>query len=136
MFLRTTVRRRCGQASIGATCFSRGDALGRFFVVGTRFGRGPAAHGNAANNHFETLLLARDQESIVDMNHSRRLHAIAIHMHKAALHRVRCKRAALEEPRKPQPFINADPARFSVRTHELHYTRAHYCQRMRDASQL
>ena len=90
-----------------ALLFPRGDAFFRLGVVHASFGRWASSHRHALHDHFQTHLVLGDVQAIVDVNDARRLHSLAVHVHQPAGHRVGRLRTALEQPREPQPFVDA-----------------------------
>jgi hypothetical protein len=79
----------------------------RFGVVLLRFGSRSAPLRQPEHIKLRRHPVQHQAQSIPHPQVVSRLHALAVDVHLAATHRLRGERACLEEPRTPQPFIDA-----------------------------
>ena len=60
------------------------------------------------DDDFNPILVTRDDQAIVGVNGPRSFHALAVHMHQSAVHRVGRLRSTFEEARAPEPLVDAE----------------------------
>src|SRR5262245_27354642 len=98
---------RARELVLARALLALGDRLWRLLVERLRDARRPALLGNAAHDHDAAHHSDRDLERVVRVHVLRRFHALAVHVHAAADHCLGRGAACLEEPRGPQPLVDA-----------------------------
>jgi hypothetical protein len=98
---------RGGQAALLGQSLALDDALGRLLVELLGLGRGPAPLGRAADDHRATRLPDGDLELVARPDLLARLDRSAVEVHAAAVDRLRGQGARLDQPRGPEPLVEA-----------------------------
>src|SRR5690606_1845839 len=107
--LRRAVPRTLGCPQ-GTQAFALAARFGRLLVERLGHLRRPAAIAQPEHRDVEQLIAAADPQGIPDAHGTRRLRALPTHLDLAVLDRVARQAARLEEPRRPEPQVQAHRA--------------------------